>query len=751
MTPTVITAAERPRNGKPLAKTKYVCHGNPIFHRVHGLIEMGVLSADDWHQLAVASQNEVLTTHDDDAFLAKLIGHGLLTEYQRDRLLAGTTHGLVLGNYRVLDRIGAGGMGIVFKAQHSVMRRTVAVKVLPVGRDQDPRLLQRFRAEIRAVAALQHPNIVAATDAGCVVSPDPNLPAMHYLVMEYIEGSDLEHFVQDNGPLPVVTACDLAYQLASALAEAHARGMIHRDVKPSNVLVTGESQAKLLDFGLAHTFADRGLTEPGTHLGTSDYMAPEQAIDASRVDGRTDLYGLGGTLYWCLAGELPFGDDDGSLAALLRRRTAPPPSVKRRRPEVPDGLDAAVARLLAPNADDRFADADSVMRALLPFLRQNGDEAQVTARAEAPAGPTRWRVLIADDSPEVRDYVLMVLNDGAAVYDCAGDGAEALRRFAECPYDAVLMDVYMPGMDGIEALGKLRQLPGGADARVLMMSGQMPQDDMARLMLAGSDDFLIKPFSAQLVRARVQAALRVKQVVGEATHAARQLRGLSLDLEQSLAAREGDLTEVRKALVLSLAATIGLRAHETCGHLVRLQQYCRTVAEAVTGPRGGAGLGPEFIDALESAAPLHDLGAVALPDHILLKPSKLDPDERTVMESHTTIGAEILNRIAKQVGAAAPFMQLAADVARSHHERWDGTGYPDRLAAEAIPLAARILAVGDVYDAMRSRRPYRPALSHETAVQVISHGSEGRFDPAVLDAFRRCAERFRAIFSQNPD
>src|SRR5205814_181924 len=143
---------------------------------------------------------------------------------------------------------GAGGMGIVFKAEHTLLRRIVALKVLPLSRDQDPRMLRRFRAEMRTIAALQHPNIVSATDAGQVYPSEPNLPVLHYLVMEFVQGRDLEEIVAKEGPLDPATACDLIHQIASALAEAHGRNLVHRDIKPSNILVNSLNQAKLLDF-----------------------------------------------------------------------------------------------------------------------------------------------------------------------------------------------------------------------------------------------------------------------------------------------------------------------------------------------------------------------------------------------------------------------------------------------------------------------------------------------------------------------
>jgi putative two-component system response regulator len=168
---------------------------------------------------------------------------------------------------------------------------------------------------------------------------------------------------------------------------------------------------------------------------------------------------------------------------------------------------------------------------------------------------------------------------------------------------------------------------------------------------------------------------------------------------------------------------------------------------------GGFGeqLNSTYISIVESAAPLHDIGMIGLPEHILFKPGKLDPEERLAVQTHTVIGAEILQKIERRSHITAPFLQAAIDITRHHHERWDGTGYPDRLKGSDIPLAARIVAIADVYDALRSRRPHKPALSHVAACQLVTEGSVGQFDPQILTAFQRCNERLDHIWRELPD
>jgi putative two-component system response regulator len=180
-----------------------------------------------------------------------------------------------------------------------------------------------------------------------------------------------------------------------------------------------------------------------------------------------------------------------------------------------------------------------------------------------------------------------------------------------------------------------------------------------------------------------------------------------------------------------------------------LQRYCRCLAEeAAALPTFANQIDTNFIEMLDCCSPLHDIGKVGLPDYILLKPGRLTPDERMLMETHTIIGADTLAEVAKRHGAALVFLQMAIDIARHHHERFDGSGYPDRLSATAIPLAARIVAIADVYDALRSRRVYKPALSHAATKHIMLEGSPGHFDPALMQVFQRCAGTFERIYTE---
>jgi response regulator RpfG family c-di-GMP phosphodiesterase len=728
--------------------------------RVQELLDASLILAEDWEQLSPPVRQELSAAPRTEILLARLVEHGLLTDYQARRIEAGSTFGLVLGNYRVLDRLGAGGMGVVFRAEHTRMRRQVAIKVLPVSPEQDQRILLRFMTEIRAVAQLQHPNIVSAIDAGEAHSDDHNSPVLHFFVMEYVPGQDLEEFVREHGPLSPAKAVDIIHQVASALAEAHKHGLVHRDIKPSNVQVTPEGQAKLLDFGLARNFG-HGLTDPGTVLGTLDYMAPEQVTDARAVDIRADLYALGGTLYWCLTGEPPFPPKGNVVRELQARLTQQPPSVRAKRLDVPVELDVVVQRLMALQRDDRYPDPQAVMKALLPLLKPDLRDYQPIQRhrpdplAGPPAveaGQKVHRLLLVDDEREIRVFCRCILQAEGLACDEAESGLEALAAVRKQSYDLIVLDINMPGPSGTEVCRRLRENPPGPHLKIIMSSGSANSDTMAQMLLAGADDFVTKPFSVVQLQSRIKAALRLKDAQDRTDRLNGHLLAVNRELEESLGSRDSALIQARNALVLALAKLVEQRASETASHLTRMQKYCRCLAEeAARSSSFGARIDAAFIEVLECCAPLHDIGKVGLPDHILLKPGKLDGDERVLMQTHTLIGAETLQGVAQYHGSAMAFLQMAIDIVRHHHERYDGTGYPDRLAGSDIPLAARLVTIADVYDALRSRRAYKPALSHAAALQVMLEVNSGQFDPALLQVFQRCAPQFERIYRESPD
>jgi response regulator RpfG family c-di-GMP phosphodiesterase len=409
--------------------------------------------------------------------------------------------------------------------------------------------------------------------------------------------------------------------------------------------------------------------------------------------------------------------------------------------------------MMAAEPDRRYPTAEAAMRALVAFLPPH-PVPHLDAPVPTPAAAARptvhtatGRVLIVDDQPDIRRLCRLALGAEGLECDEAGNGPDAVARAAARPFDLVLLDVDLPGYSGEEVLQRLRQKPPSRNLKVLMFSGASSGDDLSRIMLAGADDFLTKPFSVVQLRARVKAALRLKDAQDRSDVLNRELLTVNSELEQALEARQGELLHARNGLVLALAKLVEHRSAETGRHLLRLQRYCRVLAEAAAAlPAYAAAIDANFVRVLEDAVPLHDIGKAALPDHILNKPGPLDPTERVLMQAHTTIGADTLREVARQHPFATGFLHVATDIARSHHERWDGTGYPDRLAGECIPLAARLVALADVYDALRSRRIYKPGLSHHTAVRTVADGSPGHFDPALVAVFVQVAPQLDRIF-----
>jgi response regulator RpfG family c-di-GMP phosphodiesterase/serine/threonine protein kinase len=734
---------------------------SPAQRHIRQLLETSIILPDDWEALSPAAMDEVLAQDDFKTLLELLVKHGLLTDYQATRLGAGKKFGLILGNYRILSHLSSGGMGIIYKAEHVHMRRPVAIKVLPSPRNQNTRMLMRFFAEVRAVARLQHPNIVTAFDAGREFNADdPDSPVLHYMVMEYIPGEDLETYVNAHGPLPAGQACDLACQVASALAEADKHHLIHRDIKPSNIMVTPEGLAKLLDFGLVHHFQSR-LTLPQMTIGTIEYIPPEQARDAAQVDIRADIYSLGGTLYWCLTGLAPFPRRGSTTQDLIRRQNQPPPSARTLRPEIPVELDAVLRRMMALSADDRYPSPASVLQALLPFRKHASREfpsvlgtgsSASWADRPAPQADVVHRILIVDDDASIRDLCRAALQSERVVCDVAEDGLAGLEATRTTAYDLLLLDIDMPELPGPAVLRHLRAFPPSLHVKIIMFSGKSSPDEMAEMLMAGADDFLTKPFSLIQLRSRVKSALRLKAAQDRSEELQRSLAQLNARLEENLSTRDIDFTHARNALILTIAKIIEHCAIETEGHLRRMQHYCRALAEEASQVASLTGqIDANFVHMLECCAPLHDIGKIGLPDHILQKSGKFDPQERVIMQTHTTFGADILAEIAKQHGQALGFLRMGIELVRHHHERYDGQGYPDRLAGDAVPLPARILAIADAYDALRSRGIGRPPLAHRDAVQIIAETSTGQFDPLLLQAFQRCALQFERVYREIPD
>ena len=332
-----------------------------------------LLTDEQWEQVVPRLPG----SHRGRVLARALVERGVLTRFQAERLLIGRTAGFFLGQYRILEEVGRGGMGRVYKAEHRTMGRVVALKVLAPELLSNPRAVELFQHEVRAAAQLVHPNIVTAYDAN-------RSGGRYYLVLEYVDGPNLGQLVRRRGPLNVGLACDYMRQAALGLQCAHNLGMLHRDVKPANLLVQRHGQdagspglLKVSDFGLARltepTSKGPGSRRPNTLftrqntvMGTPDFLSPEQARSLHKTDIRSDLYSLGCTFYYLLTGEVPYPGGN-ALDKLLRHSTEKTPDVTELRPETPAPVAAIIARLMAKHPDDRFRTPAELAQALAPY------------------------------------------------------------------------------------------------------------------------------------------------------------------------------------------------------------------------------------------------------------------------------------------------------------------------------------------------------------------------------------------------
>ncbi len=294
---------------------------------------------------------------------SSMVRAGLLSHFQAEQLMQGKWRGFFIGRYRILEMLGSGGMGNVFLGQHAHMHRLVAIKVLPFEMAKNPSTLQRFYREARAGAALDHPNIVRSYDI------DQN-ERLHFLAMEYVDGSSLQEVVKRHGALSPLRACHYIRQAALGLQHAHESGLVHRDIKPGNLLLDRAGTLKILDMGLARFLHDKedNITRKydETVLGTADYFSPEQAIDSHTVDIRADIYGLGATFYFLLTGHPPF-EEANMVQKLLYHQTKQPKSIKTYRNDVPDGVLAIIDKMMAKKPDERYQTPNELAEALAPW------------------------------------------------------------------------------------------------------------------------------------------------------------------------------------------------------------------------------------------------------------------------------------------------------------------------------------------------------------------------------------------------
>ena len=353
-------------------------------------------------------------------------------------------------------------------------------------------------------------------------------------------------------------------------------------------------------------------------------------------------------------------------------------------------------------------------------------------------------LLVVDDSPENLSLLDTLLRDSYRVL-VAGSGERALRIVENEPPDLILLDVMMPGMDGYQVLRRLRADPATRDIPVVFLTAMNAREDELRGLELGAVDYITKPILPPLVLARVRTQIELKQ-------ARDWLKDRNRVLETEVAARMRENDLIQQVSIRALAHLAETRDPETGNHILRTQAYVNVLARRLSGhPRFAATLTPEYIERVTKSAPMHDIGKVGIPDDILLKPGPLSPEEWTVMRTHAALGARAIELAESDVAEPIPFLDLAKEIAHWHHERWDGGGYPDGLVGEEIPVAARLMAVADVFDALISRRVYKPPMTPEAARGIIAAERGRQFDPDVVTAFLDDFETFVGIARRYDD
>lgn len=361
------------------------------------------------------------------------------------------------------------------------------------------------------------------------------------------------------------------------------------------------------------------------------------------------------------------------------------------------------------------------------------------------AKSSQQTVLIVDDMPENLTVLGKLLQSSYRVR-VAVSGPRALQiAVSEPKPDLILLDVMMPEMDGYAVLERLRENASTQDIPVIFVTALDTTEDEQRGLDCGAVDYITKPLQPAIVLARVRTQLELKQ-------ARDWLKDQNALLEAEVERRLSENILIQEVSIHALARLAEVRDPETGNHLRRTQEYVRVLAEQLRShPRFSAFLSNHTIDLLVQSAPLHDIGKVGIPDHILLKPGKLTPEEWAIMKTHAQLGSEAIEQAEHDAEKPVRFLTLAKEITRWHHERWDGGGYPDGLVGEAIPISARLMTLADVFDALINRRVYKPQMPFEQAREIIIAGRGSQFDPDVADAFLVIFDQFRAIAKRYRD
>jgi len=354
-------------------------------------------------------------------------------------------------------------------------------------------------------------------------------------------------------------------------------------------------------------------------------------------------------------------------------------------------------------------------------------------------------ILVVDDAPANLSLAAQLLSERYQV-KVATSGEKALQiAGGDPPPDLILLDIEMPGMDGYEVCRRLKARASTQDIPVLFLTSRTKTADEKRGLDLGAVDYLTKPISPPIVLARVQTHLNLKA-------AADFLRNQNEFLEQEVDRRTTEVRALQEVTVLALASLAETRDTDTGNHLWRTQLYIQELAQHLKNhPRFRDALAGSAITIIVKTAPLHDIGKVGIPDRILLKPGRLDVQEFSQMKTHAKLGWDALDHAERALGTSVDFLKTAKEIALTHHEKWDGSGYPQGLTGDQIPVSGRLMAVADVYDALICRRVYKEGMPHEEAASIILEGRGSHFDPDIVDAFVEVQDRLRAIAIQYAD
>jgi putative two-component system response regulator len=354
-------------------------------------------------------------------------------------------------------------------------------------------------------------------------------------------------------------------------------------------------------------------------------------------------------------------------------------------------------------------------------------------------------ILVVDDTPDNLILMSGLLRDRYRV-KVANHGERALKIAAsEDPPHLILLDIMMPDIDGYEVCRRLKQDAATRDIPVIFLTAKSDVQDETYGLEIGAVDYITKPISPPIVLARVKTHLALKA-------GADFLRDKNDYLEQEVRRRTMEIVAIQDVTIQVVTSLAETRDNETGNHIRRTQFYVKALAQHLNDhPRFSACLTDRNIEMLFKSAPLHDIGKIGIPDKVLLKPGRFTPEEFDIMKTHTTLGRNAIEEAERRLGVRVDFLQTAKEIAFSHQEKWDGSGYPEGLAGDAIPVSARLMAVADVYDALISRRVYKAGMSHEAAVEIMLEGKGKHFDPDILDAFLEIREQFRAIAREYTD